>query len=65
MKSFDLNSKKALNPATYKQIKYAEQLAEKTSSKLPNTSQMMKYCDMEVMSECIDAMKAGEQIELS
>jgi hypothetical protein len=64
MKIFSLESKKAFSPATYKQIKFAEKLADKTNSKLPSTSQLMKYCEMETISEAIDAMLAGEQIEI-
>lgn len=47
------------------QIKYAEKLAYKTGSKLPTTSQMLKYCEADVMSEMIDAMKEGKKIKLS
>lgn len=63
-KTFDLESFK-LNEVTGKQIKYAEALAYKTGSQLPTTSQMMKYCSSETMSDMIDAMKAGEKILLS
>ena len=62
---FSLEGSKAADPATGKQIKYAEALAKKTKSKLPTTSQMAKYCEMDVLSEAIDAMKSGKEIELS
>lgn len=64
MKSFDLSSEK-VNKVSAAQVKYAESLAKKTNSNLPSTSQMMKYCEMDVMSEMIDEMKSGNQIELS
>lgn len=61
---FDLESAK-MNEVTMAQIKYAEKLAYKTGSKLPTTSQMLKYCEADVMSEMIDAMKEGKKIKLS
>lgn len=62
---FSLERSKVFSGTTGKQIKYAEALARKTNSKLPTTSQIAKYCEVEVLSEAIDAMKEGKQIELS
>lgn len=63
-KDFDLETMK-MNEVSMAQIKFAEKLAYKTGSQLPTTSQMLKYCSSDVMSDMIDAMKAGEKIKLS
>lgn len=54
-----------VNEASIKAIKFAEVLAQKTGSQIPTTSQMMKYCESDVLSEAIAAMKAGKRIRLS
>lgn len=64
METFDLESNK-VNQVSAKQVKFAEDLAKKTASTLPSTSQMIKYCSQKTMNNIIDAMKAGQQIKLS
>ena len=59
-------SSKAYHPCTYKQVQYAESLASKTGSKIePTTSQLIKYFEMDDMSEAIDLMKQGKRIRIS
>lgn len=67
-KGFDAEfsrSSKAYHPCTYKQLQYAEGLAKKTGSIIePTTSQMIKYFEMDDMSEAIEAMKEGKRIRI-
>lgn len=65
-KEFSVGGKKAYTPATYKQLQYAESLANKTGSEIKvTTSQIIKYFEMEEMSEAIDLMKEGKRISIS
>jgi hypothetical protein len=58
--------RKAYRPCTYKQVQFAESLASKTGSVIePNVSQLIKYLEMDEMSEAIDLMKEGKRIKIS
>ena|ERR1700722_3349413 len=65
-KTFDVGGSKAYKPCTYKQLQYAERLCKETGSEIATTnSQMLKYFEMEDMSEAIDLMKDGKRIYIS
>ncbi len=62
MTTFKLNINKALNPATYKQVKYLQSI---TNCEVSSTSQLMKRLEKDEASDLIDRAQDGEEITIT